>query len=135
MVLPRVHIIGVGNVGKFIAHSLARAQKADVTLLFHRQETLERFENEEKTISLDTDPPGEGPVAQSGFGAEGFPFKGGEIRSLIVATKAQDTVGALESVIARLTGASDVLVVQNGYGECCSVTFFRLRHTAANLEP
>jgi 2-dehydropantoate 2-reductase len=52
----RVHILGIGNVGKFIAHSLRGVpHPPPVTLIFHNRQSLRNWEESPKRIQLITD--------------------------------------------------------------------------------
>ncbi|EDN03327.1 predicted protein [Histoplasma mississippiense (nom. inval.)] len=49
----RIHIIGVGNIGGFLAHSLAGDTKhLPITLLLHNSKTLERWGKNRQRITL-----------------------------------------------------------------------------------
>lgn len=50
----RVHILGTGNVGQFIAHGLAsRLPRPPITLLFHRPEMIQNFRERKYSIDLE----------------------------------------------------------------------------------
>ncbi|KAJ5219882.1 hypothetical protein N7468_009086 [Penicillium chermesinum] len=52
----RVHILGLGNVGSFIAHGLAsRLPRPPITLLFHRPEMIANFRKRKYNIGINTD--------------------------------------------------------------------------------
>ncbi|MCJ1416530.1 hypothetical protein MMC32_002868 [Xylographa parallela] len=123
-----IHILGLGNVGCFVAHSLRSIpSQPSVTLLFHRQGLLENWKRSGETIELRTD--GVSDI-QGGFDVElAVPLSKEEngaaissaidhppIDHLIVAVKAQNTVAALRSIQHRLTTQSTILFLQNGMG-------------------
>lgn len=124
-------------MGKFIAHTLrGGANPPPVTLLYHRPTLLDDFNAANGSISLTHT---NGAVEErSGFDAElalplrrdlGMPYEVGfnrkrfaslasndPIYNVIVTTKAQQTVSALESIAHRLTPESTILFLQNGMG-------------------
>ena len=139
----RVHIIGIGNVGSFIAHALAsRQSRPPITLLMHHPAFYEKFRQKEKTISIEynglldksTDYDVEvrangawhaassvGPqVDEIGFEIEqSSPTENtsnDHIECLIVCTKANVTERALRSLKGRLNSNSSILLMQNGMG-------------------
>lgn len=49
----RVHILGLGNVGTFVAHTLAsRVPRPPITLLFHRPEMVSAFHRAKSSVML-----------------------------------------------------------------------------------
>lgn len=51
----RIHILGVGNIGCFVAHSLAsRMTRPPITILLHNRDTYERWLQRQQTIRLMT---------------------------------------------------------------------------------
>lgn len=51
----RIHILGVGNIGCFVAHSLAsRMTRPPITILLHNRDTYERWLQRRQTIRLMT---------------------------------------------------------------------------------
>ena len=117
-----IHILGVGNLGKLVAHSLANNTPSRIILLFHRESLREQWELEGGGITCITD-----GVAnkRSGFGIEVLPPPGAPrdryetsgIKNLIVATKTYMTKGALECVSDRVDSSSTILFLQNGMGK------------------
>lgn len=64
----RIHILGTGNIGKFIAHSLrGLPDPPPVTLLFHKKSYLDAWEAGNREITIKTDGIS---VARGGFNAE-----------------------------------------------------------------
>ncbi|KAI4724911.1 6-phosphogluconate dehydrogenase C-terminal domain-like protein [Aureobasidium sp. EXF-10728] len=128
----RIHVYGVGNVGKLIAHSL-RADKTPVTLLFHRPHLLKLWNQSDQTIVLESDGH---RVPRSGFDADlvlpprrshGAPLESDDhdpldaddqepIDNLIFTGKAPFTLSALHAVKHRLRPESTVCLLQNGMG-------------------
>lgn len=129
----RIHILGLGSVGRFIAHTLRGVPNPPpITLLFHRHKTLQAWESSSKVLSLKT---GESTEKRGGFDAELFtprprhhgkelPFErdleweepSDPINSLILCCKAPDVVSALSGVRHRLGPESVILFLQNGMG-------------------
>ncbi|GAB1316198.1 2-dehydropantoate 2-reductase (Ketopantoate reductase) (KPA reductase) (KPR) [Madurella fahalii] len=121
-----IYILGVGNLGKYAAHALAKhVPDQPVTLLLHRQGLLddwkaagEAIECIEAGLSSRT----------SGFGVEVLPASDiletdknqnhprPPIKHLIVATKAYNTTAALRRIRDRLSRGSNILFLQNGMG-------------------
>ncbi|KAK3991435.1 putative 2-dehydropantoate 2-reductase [Cladorrhinum sp. PSN332] len=114
-----IHIVGLGNVGKYVAHSLRKFNPdIRVSLLFHKPEPmLESWRKEGGGITLVKD--GE-PDFQSGFDIlelyRGKKSRGLPIRNLIVATKGNSTVLALKPIKDRLNHETNILFLQNGMG-------------------
>jgi 2-dehydropantoate 2-reductase len=125
-----IHVLGVGNLGKYVAHAVASASpKASnlITLLFHREGLEEQWRAAGSGIRCimtngvaDT---------RSGFHLESLlpsttpstsgstaPTPAMPIKYLIVATKTYNTTGALSLVRDRLDSESSVLFLQNGMG-------------------
>lgn len=141
----RVHILGVGNVGSFIAHAIRGiTNPPPVTLLFPRWERLNEWKESQQRLSLVTE--GDTEV-RDGYDAElAIPrvrFHGKEvglsnskansntnpqepqtldgestepISSLIVCSKAPVVLQGLSAVKHRLHKDSVVLFLQNGMG-------------------
>lgn len=126
-----IHILGVGNLGKYVAHSLMRRNprsSAPITLLFHRKRLLADWDNGGRVIQciaggsvdrrggfkVEVLPSSEtGPAAD-----EGVPTP---IKNLIVATKSYATTDALRLIKHRLDRESNVLFLQNGMGKHAGV--------------
>lgn len=116
----RIHVLGIGNIGRLFAHSLARiSNRPSVTLLFHRQSLVQDFKKVGETIEIITNGTSN---KQSGFdyeviGADGPKEQCAEpIHNLILATKATQTLPALSSIKHRLIPQSTILFTQNGLG-------------------
>lgn len=119
-----IFILGIGNIGKLIAHSLARKPVPPIiTLLFHRPELASQFAKVGQSIEIIT---GDSSNKQSSFrskiiinndaSSNDSEASADFIRNIIVATKANHTISALESVKSRLDCQSTVLFTQNGMG-------------------
>lgn len=117
-----IHILGVGNLGKYVAHSLARDVACPVTLLFHREGLKEQWESEGSRITwitdgvadtttdlgievLASDTPTKQPVPNPHM-----------IKNLVVTTKAYNIVSALSRIHHRLDSSSTILLLHNGMG-------------------
>jgi 2-dehydropantoate 2-reductase len=119
----RIHVLGVGNLGRFFAHALAiRPNPPPITLLLHRASLLEEWEKAGRRIEITTDgiPNSKGTfdveVVEDSQQSEDI------IENLIVTTKTINTVKALASVKHRLTTDSTILFAQNGMGTVEEVT-------------
>jgi 2-dehydropantoate 2-reductase len=135
----RVHIIGVGSMGRFIAHSLRGIPNPPpVTLILHGWQMLDMWNESSRSVGLVTD--GGEYERREGFDAETVwprrrfhgkeiglegedgpvPIREGEstepITSLIVCTKAPMVLQALSAVKHRLSKDSVVLFLQSGMG-------------------
>lgn len=118
---PRIHILGLGNIGKLFAHSLARlSPPPPLTLLLHRPELVEAFANNEGAIEIITN--GKSHKV-TGFDIEilGVPCEQ-PITNLIVATKATHTLAAITAVRCRLSEKSSIVFAQNGKGTTEEIT-------------
>jgi 2-dehydropantoate 2-reductase len=114
----RVHILGLGNLGKFFAHSLAKSNpNTPITLLFHRPTLAAEWEEAGRRIEIVTNGVSD---RQTGFNVEmigGAEAKEpGAIRNLIVATKTYATAPALMPLKQRMSSDTTLLFLQNGMG-------------------
>ena len=122
MALPaaqRIHILGVGNLGKLVAHALGTVTPPpQITLLFHRPSLASSWEQAEQSIEVMTN--GVSDV-RKGFETEQVSTVDGSkhtpINNLIVATKTYMTVEALRPLRSRLGPTSTLLFLQNGMGQ------------------
>ena len=128
-----IHVLGIGNLGKFFAHALAKnAPGLTVTLLFHRESLVPQWQSSGKCIEVVTNGLSD---KQFGFNTEVVSPKHQHERDqdspmidhLIVATKAYNTTAALELIRHRLGNESTVLFLQNGMGRYFSSTCPPLR--------
>jgi 2-dehydropantoate 2-reductase len=131
---PRIHVYGVGNIGKLIAHSLRAANNPPpVTLLFHRQYLLNQWNHSDRSIVLESDGH---RVPRTGFDADraitstrshatrldphdNHPLDADDqepIDNLILTAKAPFTLSALDAVKHRLRPHSTICLLQNGMG-------------------
>lgn len=128
--LPRIHILGLGSIGTFAAHTLADVPaRPAVTLLLHRQSLRDEYGQRGNRITLETR---EGELIEhSSYGIEavvphgtatgsGMPamptYVMDTIDHLVVCVKSTQTVAALRPLLPRLTPESSVLFLQNGAG-------------------
>lgn len=135
---PQIHVLGLGSIGTFAAHTLAEIPaRPPVTLLLHRQSLMDDYIRIGKRIILETH---EGELVKHGeYGFEvlhGFnwhkavpdfhssksiaeamhsPLKN-TIYHLIVSVKSTQTVAALRPLVPRLTRESSIVFLQNGAG-------------------
>lgn len=116
----RVHIIGLGSIGSFLAHSIrALPNPPPVNLLIHRKSLYDEFSSKGWTLGLRVNE--DGPVQeQGGFDAELLSQSTSSsepIQNLIVAVKASATVSALQPIQHRLGPQSTICLFQNGMGQ------------------
>ncbi|KAK9413540.1 putative 2-dehydropantoate 2-reductase [Seiridium unicorne] len=119
----RVYILGIGNLGRLIASSLAKLEsKPAVTLILHRKALLEYWNSSpgieitragqaERFPDFDVEwwteePPASGPLTEA--------TAGDGILNLIVTTKASDALPQVDRLRKYLSGNSTVAFVQNG---------------------
>ena len=126
-----VHILGLGNLGKLFAYSLAKCNKeTPITLLFHRASLVPEWDKAGRSIEITTNGVSD---RQTGYDYEVLDDTTanghGPITSLIVATKTYLTVAALRPIKHRLSKDSTLLFLQNGMGKLRSLV---LRQSAAN---
>jgi 2-dehydropantoate 2-reductase len=118
---PRIHVLGVGNLGRLFAHALANGPSPPpLTLLLHRPGLLPEWEAAGRKVSITTN----GTTNSSGVYDISTPNDEGDISNLIVATKTLHTTTALEAVKHRLNTKSTILFLQNGMGTTEEVTRF-----------
>jgi 2-dehydropantoate 2-reductase len=128
---PRIHILGVGNVGRFVAHALRGIPRPPpVTLLLPRSGMLRQWEESPRRLVVHTEGESE---ARGGFDAEvaaprirvhgreidsdPCPGESNEpINSLIVANKTPSVLQYLSAVKHRLNPRSVICFLQNGMG-------------------
>lgn len=112
----RIHIIGAGNLGQYLARGLARQNsKLPITLLLHRDGLLNDWRAAGETIECVAD----GAIDRTGgIGVELLDDadEAEPIKNLIVACKTYMTVSALKRVRRRLDENSTVVFLQNGMG-------------------
>lgn len=115
-------MLGIGNIGKLLAHSLARKPSPPlITLLLHRPDMADQYKKAGQSIEIVTNGFSD---KQSSFCIEILvnecdtsisPRK--TIQNLIVATKALNTISALGRIKNRLNQRSTILFTQNGMGK------------------
>jgi 2-dehydropantoate 2-reductase len=142
----RIHILGVGNVGTFVAHALrGLVNPPPVTLIFSKWDKVNEWNESPKRLTLVTDGDSEirdgydaelaipriryhgkevGLSGSSAVSTGNSPF--GEeilegestapIRSLIICSKAPNVLQSLSAVKHRLDKHSVILFLQNGMG-------------------
>lgn len=134
-VKPRIHVLGLGSIGTFAAHSLAEVPgDPEVTLLFHKESLVDSYIRNKKSISLKTY---EGSVVSHGnyklevlrddtwysINPDLDPSVANPdapatdtIEHLILCVKATQTVAALQPLRSRITPRSTIMFLQNGAG-------------------
>ena len=118
-----IYVLGVGNLGKFVAHALKKHHPwLHISLLLHRSGLLSEWEAAGRAIECVTDGISD---KRTGFDVELLSFSAGEndvqmpntpIKHLIVATKAYMATSAVSLVKHRLRSTSSILFLQNGMG-------------------
>lgn len=118
---PTIHILGLGNLGKLVAHSLATKSKPPpITLLFHRPNVYNIAKAEGPKIKIYHDGAWHGDghydaeLISEHFHESSPDTK--DISNLIVTTKSHTTAKALDAVKHRLTPMSTILFIHNGMG-------------------
>ncbi|MCJ1288194.1 hypothetical protein MMC26_007549 [Xylographa opegraphella] len=120
----RIHILGYGNVGKLIAHSLAGIpNRPPITFLLQHQGIVNQWYKEGKSIGIVQHGTAE---RSSGFDVEltsshvrdrlSYMETQSTIHSLIISVKAPATVEALSTIAHRLGRESTLLFVNDGMG-------------------
>jgi len=134
---PRIHILGTGNIGAFIAHQLRLLPSPPpVTFLFHRESLLETWNSKAEMTEVIR----EGvSTFSSGFDIElvnpTHSAAPSAIENLIIAVKAPTTVPALRPILHRLTPRSTLLFLQNGMGVIDQVRAELFPSTPKDLQP
>jgi 2-dehydropantoate 2-reductase len=106
--------LGIGNLGKLLAHSLRKCHpQTPITLLFQRQSLVDEWNEAGQRIEVLRN--GESDQ-QGGFDYETLFEDQSLIKNLIVATKTYATVQALTPLKYRLGPGSTLLFLQNGIG-------------------
>ncbi|KAL7268180.1 2-dehydropantoate 2-reductase (Ketopantoate reductase) (KPA reductase) (KPR) [Rhizina undulata] len=122
---PEIHIIGIGNIGNLIAHSLRTLPSPPpTTLLFHTRQRETDFHEAQSSITLhrQTHRHERYDSVATGFNYSLINFPPPttsddyKISNLIVVTKAHQTLSALRPLKERLSRDSTILLVQNGMG-------------------
>ncbi|KAL1868412.1 hypothetical protein VTK73DRAFT_3706 [Phialemonium thermophilum] len=120
----RIYILGVGNLGKFVAHGLSNlSPQPPVTLLLHRPGLVADWEACGRCIERIADGVGDKATGLDAelVGAEAPPAEQHEgaakpIKNLVLATKTYMTPKALASIKDRLDKSSNIIFLQNGMG-------------------
>lgn len=131
-----IHILGTGNIGKFIAHSIAGMfNPPQVTLLLHSARRIEQWYEEGQAITMygqeEYEPqtkfviesssnfPFDPDVSYSAYGPDeetSIVPPTSIIDHLIITTKVTSIISALESVKSRLRPTSTICFIHNGMG-------------------
>ncbi|KAJ8121576.1 hypothetical protein O1611_g10066 [Lasiodiplodia mahajangana] len=115
--LERIYVLGVGNLGKYVAHTLRKQHpRLPITLLFHRADLESEWDAAGRAITLVADDVSD---KRRGFDIEFLLDSPGHkypIKHLIVATKTYTTASAIGLVKGRLGKDSSILFLQNGMG-------------------
>jgi 2-dehydropantoate 2-reductase len=114
-----IHILGLGSIGSFVAHSIRSLPTAPpVTLLAHRPALYQEFASRGWKVGLRITEDGS-LQEKGGFNGEllGKTPSKNPIHNLVVAVKAPATVSALEPIKHRLGRHSTICLFQNGMGQ------------------
>ena len=120
----RIYILGLGNIGKFVAHSLAGIPNPPpITLLLRGKKILKEWNNCGRSIDIVQHKTSD---LRTGFDIElAIPPEDvnpsdletyDTIHNLIVSVKAPNTVSALSQIAYRLSPDATILFLQNGMG-------------------
>lgn len=127
----RIHILGIGNIGKLLAHSLATvSDRPAIVLMLHRPELVESWNQKGQSIEIITNGVSNNQIGfeiEAIHGSAEAVKPGGPqnprsdnsrnvIFNLIIGTKAIHTIAALSAIKGRLTQESTILFTQNGMG-------------------
>ncbi|CZT42638.1 related to ketopantoate reductase [Rhynchosporium secalis] len=146
---PKIHILGLGNLGRLFAHALATSTHSSapaVTLLFHRSNLQEEWEAAGRSIEITSkdlkssssssnytieilnqhvphQDPNHGQRQNTKTSSDPNSDKDNSIiENLIITTKTLHTVRALRPLAHRLNRNSTLLFAQNGMGTVEEVT-------------
>ncbi|KXS98367.1 hypothetical protein AC578_4698 [Pseudocercospora eumusae] len=118
--MTRIYILGVGNVGKLLAHAIKTLpEPPNVTLLMHSKALLEAWEAGGKSVVVQSQ---DGIECSTGYDVElvqpdsHTSSTWTPIRYLFVATKTFATSSALESIRSRISSETRIYFFQNGIG-------------------
>jgi 2-dehydropantoate 2-reductase len=120
-VSPRIHVLGAGSFGRFVAHALAGiGDPPPITLLSNRKDLIRHWDDEGRKVELIT---GNTSCPRSGIDVSHVTMLGPQadtnakaIDKLIVTVKATTTVPALLAIKERLLPSSTICFLQNGMG-------------------
>lgn len=112
----RIHILGLGNIGRLFAHGLAsKPNPPPITLLLHRESLLQEWKDAGERLTLTTL---DGIEKSGNYDVEIINSQNSTskepISNLIVTTKAPKTVQAISPLKDRLSPAATILFTQNG---------------------
>ena len=134
----RIHVLGLGSIGTFVAHSLTEIPaRPPVTLLLHRTSRVKDYIRNGTSLSLQT--PDGRSIAHTGYDFEALhksrwypmdPYShvaqscmvssqaplDDIISNLVVCVKSTQTVAALQPLRHRLSPTSHIVFLQNGAG-------------------
>lgn len=130
---PRVHVIGLGSIGTFAAHSISEIPSGPtVTLLLHRKSLLQEYRSAGSQIRFESrdgkkitsqgyeiETLSDGQWHSSSLASpndDGWKVDREPISNLVVCVKATQTVSAIHSLANRLNRDSNILFLQNGAG-------------------
>ena len=126
--VPRIiHFLGTGNVGNFVAHSLAGIPNPPPITLLLRKQAMQQWKTNGGKMEIIVDGVGE---ERTGFEVERVfnhlhgsssneernETPGSTIWNLVISVKAYSTVPALMSIRSRLSRHSTIVFLQNGAG-------------------
>lgn len=113
----RIHILGVGQTGKFVAHALASlSERPQISLLIDREDVKQRWNDEGQLIEVLHKKSSD---VQAGFDIEPLLptwHSKSPIEMLIVTTKPSQTVPLLLMLKPRLGPTSTICFLQNSMG-------------------
>jgi len=118
-----IYVLGVGSIGKYVAHSFRKASSSPVTLLFHRPDMKRQWREGGSAIQCRVTLEHGETDRIAGFGYEEVfnespPWaRAPPINFLIVTSKTYMATQALRPLRHRLGPQSTILFIQNGMGK------------------
>ncbi len=117
----RIHVLGTGNIGRFVAHALAGiGDSSPITLLSNRKDIIQQWDEEGRILELIV---GNASCPRSGIDVSHVAMLGSRtdesehiIDKLIVTVEASATVSILLAIKERLLPSSTICFLQNGMG-------------------
>ncbi|KAI9499632.1 ketopantoate reductase PanE/ApbA C terminal-domain-containing protein [Zychaea mexicana] len=114
----RVHVLGAGSVGCFVASEL-RARQHNVTLILRSRSAVQEFRNRYQSAITFRRVDRPDPVILRGFDAVSIGDSSSltePVSALVVTTKSQHALAAVRSIKPHLSRSSSLVLLQNGMG-------------------
>lgn len=138
--LPKVHILGGGVVGNFIAHALTKARTAQVVLMFQTVQERNDFKNAGRSIAVLRGRDGaEVPDIESGFledfAAAASAYSPDQIENLVVTMGPHQIQGALDGLEWRIGPKTEFLFTNHSIAARSIITKFRRGYETSSKGP